>query len=87
MDTDVAESILTFTLPKGKKFASIPANVELKCDNAIYTLNFDLKNPGLLVARRCLRRLTDEVTPAQYDAFRKFIFGTNENDNKQYAVQ
>jgi hypothetical protein len=87
MDTDVAESIMTFNLPKGKKFASMPANVELKCENASYTLKYELKNPSLLIARRCMRRLTDEVTPDQYEAFRKFIIGTNENDNKQYAVQ
>lgn len=87
MDTDTYESVLTFTLPKGKKFASVPANVDLSCANAAYSLRFELKNPGMLVARRTMKRLTDEVTPDQYDAFRKFIFGTNENDNKQYAVQ
>lgn len=87
MDTDVVESILTFTLPKGKKFASLPANVSLKCANATYSLEYELKNPGLLIARRSMRRLTDEVTPDQYPAFRQFILGTNENDNKQYAVQ
>jgi hypothetical protein len=87
MDTDVTESILTFTLPKGKKFASVPANVELKCENAVYTLKFELKNPSLLIARRSMKRLTDEVTPDQYEAFRTFIIGTNANDNKQYAVQ
>jgi len=87
MDTDVAESILTFSLPKGMKFASIPANVTLECANATYSLNYELKKPGLLIAQRSMRRLTDDVTPDQYEAFRKFIIGTNENDNKQYAVQ
>ncbi len=87
MDTDVTESILTFRLPKGLKFASLPANVALKCANAAYTLNYELKNPGLLIVHRIMRRLTDEVTPDQYEAFRKFIIGTNENDNKQYAIQ
>jgi hypothetical protein len=87
MDADVDSSNLTFSLPKGKKFASVPADVELKCANASYTLKFELKSPGLLIAKRSMRRLTDEVTPDQYEAFRKFIISTNENDNKQYAVQ
>jgi len=87
MDTDLAETILTFNLPKGKKFATLPANVELNCANAAYSLKYDLKSPDRLVVRRSMRRLTDQVSPDQYEAFRKFIISTNENDNKQYAIE
>lgn len=87
MSTDLSETILTFQLPKGKKFAALPPNVKLSCANAEYSLQYELKNSDLLVARRSMRRLTDQVTPDQYEAFRKFIFGTNEADNKQYAIQ
>ena len=78
---------MTLTLPQGKKFVEAPENKKFECPNAIYTLNFNLKDPNKIVITRYFERTKDVVSVADYQQFKEFFNKISESDNKQFAIK
>jgi Cytochrome c biogenesis factor len=84
---DVTTETITIKLPQGKKFVEIPSNVNLECANARYSLTYDTKTTGTVIAHRTFTRQTETVTIAEYPKFKEFMNLVSESDNKQYAIK
>ncbi|MDR1652748.1 MAG: DUF3857 domain-containing protein [Prevotellaceae bacterium] len=84
---DSATEIITLELPADKTLVETPKNVELNCKNAAYTLTFDIKQKGKLVATRTFKLKKDVVAPEEYEEFRTFINQVNQTDERQYAIK
>jgi len=84
---DLTTEIITLELPAGKSLVEPPQNVSLACANATYTLTFDTKQKGKLIATRIFTLKKGVVLPDEYPAFRTFLNQMNEADEKQFAVK
>ncbi|MDR2823845.1 MAG: hypothetical protein LBB41_01435 [Prevotellaceae bacterium] len=84
---DVTTEIITLELPAGKSLVETPQNVSLACTNASYSLTFDTKQKGKLVATRIFALKKDIVSPEEYLDFRTFLNQMNEADEKQFALK
>ena len=87
MREDIDNEEMVINLPTGKKFVELPVDAGFECANASYKLTFDTRNPSKIIAKRVLIRKTEQVSPAEYIAFREFINRVSESDNKQYAIK
>jgi len=86
-DRDRSTEVINFLLPKGKKFLEIPKDIKLECANAVFSMTFNAKTPGKLIATRTLERIKDQVSPVDYPAFQIFMKAVGEAENKQFAIQ
>jgi predicted Zn-dependent protease len=84
---DIITEIMTLELPTGKTLVETPQNVSLDCANASYTLTFDTKQKGKLIATRIFTLKKDVVSNEEYPAFRSFLNQMNEADEKQFAIK
>jgi predicted Zn-dependent protease len=87
MMEDINNEEINITLPTGKKFVELPVDVSFDCANASYKLTFDTRNPGKIIGHRTMIRKSEQITPAEYPAFRDFINRVSESDNKSYAIK
>jgi len=87
MREDIDNEEMVINLPVGKKFVELPVDASFDCANASYKLTFDIRNPTKIIAKRVMIRKTEQVSPAEYIAFREFINRVSESDNKQYAIK
>jgi tetratricopeptide (TPR) repeat protein len=84
---DINSEQLEIVLPQGMAFVETPKNIHLECANASFDLLFDTSKPGVVRGTRIFRRTSEQVTTAQYAAFRDFINRVSEADNKQFAIK
>lgn len=78
---------IVIELPQGKTLAEIPKNQQFDCPSASYSLTFDAKTPGKIIATRYFERKADQISTKDYPAFREFLNNVSEADSKQYAFK
>lgn len=78
--------IITVNIPKGKKLAEMPKDVVIGCDALSYTVNYVLKNDKLIATRE-IKYKKEEVSPQEYEAFKKVVNKMNEADVKDIVIK
>jgi tetratricopeptide (TPR) repeat protein len=83
-DTLTEKLIVVF--PQNKTLAEIPKSVHYSCNQADYSLTFNIKGNELNVIRKMVYKV-DTVPVADYSAYRNFIESVVNSDSQQIAFK
>jgi tetratricopeptide (TPR) repeat protein/transglutaminase-like putative cysteine protease len=80
-NTDEYETEVTIQLPTGQKFLEVPGNQSLSFRNSVYSLQYVTSGDKLKVIRKA-RMDRENISPAEYAGFKKFISDIVETESK-----
>lgn len=72
-DGDLYETIVNITAPAGKKFVELPTSENLQFKDMNFSIKYTLKSPGKLMITRRYSCKRQNISPADYPAFKSFF--------------
>jgi hypothetical protein len=85
-DADFLQETLKIKLPDGYVPLEMPKDVNLKCKEADYSVEYNFSN-GIITATRSMKNLRDVVNPKDYKSFKDFINKVISSDLTQILLK
>lgn len=84
--TPYDKEVMTVSLPAGKKWLTLPKNVNYTCSALSYSLSYELRGDKVIITRE-VKYLKDQVAVNEYPAFRDVVHKMADSDKKQIAFK